>query len=401
MSRLHAFGRSNKLLLCRPPQFPVRAPDMTAPDTRRILLASLTGTAVEFYDFYIYSTAAALVFGPLFFPASSASAQQMGHGSAARRAGRVHRRQRLLPAARARAERRTVPRLGLAPAVSGQRGAGDARAVGALKADRNAGVPRSGQGRDTAARADRHPVQAPSARDAGRDLRGGGVLRAILPRDRLCAGLRHQGAGLSARDLSRDRAAGDPVSRRRHHRIVRLGRPQRRDAHAGARLRGVPGGGRADGADARGGVAAGDPRLAGLRVVRDGVRLWPARWLVARSVSGRGALYRRVADLQSRWPNRPRTGAARRAGAGRARHRLCRAVSRRGRYSQPWRHRGDQAAARNSVIRALPWVRSASTVKPPMTTGSFAPVSTLIQVAGPIQPSRINRSSATTPAPVA
>lgn len=42
---------------------------------RRVLLASLTGTAVEFYDFYIYATAAALVFGPLFFPASSPSAQ--------------------------------------------------------------------------------------------------------------------------------------------------------------------------------------------------------------------------------------------------------------------------------------------------------------------------------------
>jgi MFS family permease len=35
---------------------------------RRILFASLVGTAVEFYDFYIYATAAALVFGPLFFP---------------------------------------------------------------------------------------------------------------------------------------------------------------------------------------------------------------------------------------------------------------------------------------------------------------------------------------------
>ena len=33
----------------------------------RILTASLTGTAVEFYDFYVYATAAALVFGPLFF----------------------------------------------------------------------------------------------------------------------------------------------------------------------------------------------------------------------------------------------------------------------------------------------------------------------------------------------
>ena len=43
----------------------------------RVLTASLVGTAVEFYDFYIYATAAALVFGPLFFPSESASAQLM------------------------------------------------------------------------------------------------------------------------------------------------------------------------------------------------------------------------------------------------------------------------------------------------------------------------------------
>jgi MFS family permease len=42
---------------------------------RRVLLASLVGTSVEFYDFYIYATAAALVFGPLFFPATSPSMQ--------------------------------------------------------------------------------------------------------------------------------------------------------------------------------------------------------------------------------------------------------------------------------------------------------------------------------------
>ncbi|KTT76730.1 MFS transporter [Sphingomonas endophytica] len=42
---------------------------------RRILLASLVGTSVEFYDFYIYATAASLVFGPLFFPAGDPSAQ--------------------------------------------------------------------------------------------------------------------------------------------------------------------------------------------------------------------------------------------------------------------------------------------------------------------------------------
>ena len=46
-------------------------------NARRVLGASLMGTAVEFYDFYIYATAAALVFGPLFFPVASPSAQLM------------------------------------------------------------------------------------------------------------------------------------------------------------------------------------------------------------------------------------------------------------------------------------------------------------------------------------
>jgi len=42
---------------------------------RRILGAAMAGTAVEFYDFYIFATAASLVFGPLFFPQSSPEAQ--------------------------------------------------------------------------------------------------------------------------------------------------------------------------------------------------------------------------------------------------------------------------------------------------------------------------------------
>ena len=44
-------------------------------DNRRVLAASLVGTSVEFYDFYIYATAASLVFGPMFFPAASPSSQ--------------------------------------------------------------------------------------------------------------------------------------------------------------------------------------------------------------------------------------------------------------------------------------------------------------------------------------
>jgi metabolite-proton symporter len=45
---------------------PVPLPD--ASHTRRILLASMIGTTIEFYDFYIYATAAVLVFPKLFFP---------------------------------------------------------------------------------------------------------------------------------------------------------------------------------------------------------------------------------------------------------------------------------------------------------------------------------------------
>ncbi len=41
--------------------------------TRRVLLASLAGTAIEFFDFYIYATAAVLVFPHLFFPNADAT----------------------------------------------------------------------------------------------------------------------------------------------------------------------------------------------------------------------------------------------------------------------------------------------------------------------------------------
>src|SRR5688572_10174078 len=50
----------------------VHSPASTAPvnSARRVLLASLIGTTIEYFDFYIYGTAAVLVFPALFFPAS-------------------------------------------------------------------------------------------------------------------------------------------------------------------------------------------------------------------------------------------------------------------------------------------------------------------------------------------
>jgi len=37
-------------------------------DLRRIVSASLVGTSLEWYDFFLYGTAAALIFNKLFFP---------------------------------------------------------------------------------------------------------------------------------------------------------------------------------------------------------------------------------------------------------------------------------------------------------------------------------------------
>jgi len=43
----------------------------------KVAAASLIGTTIEFYDFYVYATAAVLVFGPLFFPSESETAQTL------------------------------------------------------------------------------------------------------------------------------------------------------------------------------------------------------------------------------------------------------------------------------------------------------------------------------------
>jgi len=47
------------------------------PSTTNIAFASFIGTAIEFYDFYIYAMASALVIGQVFFPASDPAAQAL------------------------------------------------------------------------------------------------------------------------------------------------------------------------------------------------------------------------------------------------------------------------------------------------------------------------------------
>ncbi|MFE5708203.1 MFS transporter [Rhodococcus koreensis] len=55
-----------------PPAAPVA--EITGSKMRRVATASFVGTVVEFYDFGIYGTAAALVFGPIFFPSLGTAA---------------------------------------------------------------------------------------------------------------------------------------------------------------------------------------------------------------------------------------------------------------------------------------------------------------------------------------
>ena len=56
---------------------PALIPSTPANSPRRVLLASLIGTTIEFFDFYIYATAAVLVFPHLFFPDSSDQAAML------------------------------------------------------------------------------------------------------------------------------------------------------------------------------------------------------------------------------------------------------------------------------------------------------------------------------------
>lgn len=61
-------------------------PAVAARQLRRVAVASAVGTTIEWYDYFIYSTATALVFGKLFFttlsPASGTLAAFATLGSA-------------------------------------------------------------------------------------------------------------------------------------------------------------------------------------------------------------------------------------------------------------------------------------------------------------------------------
>ncbi len=50
------------------PDRSAQQPGARRPGVRRVVIASLVGTSLEWYDFFIYGTAAALVFNQLFFP---------------------------------------------------------------------------------------------------------------------------------------------------------------------------------------------------------------------------------------------------------------------------------------------------------------------------------------------
>jgi hypothetical protein len=65
---------------------------------RKAAVASTVGTTIEWYDFFLYNTAAALIFPALFFPSSSNYAGQLESfatyavGFAARPGRRLHLR---------------------------------------------------------------------------------------------------------------------------------------------------------------------------------------------------------------------------------------------------------------------------------------------------------------------
>jgi MHS family shikimate/dehydroshikimate transporter-like MFS transporter len=59
---------TSAITLSHTPAMPSPSSGHSTTSVRRVVLASFIGTAIEWYDFFLYGTAAALVFGELFFP---------------------------------------------------------------------------------------------------------------------------------------------------------------------------------------------------------------------------------------------------------------------------------------------------------------------------------------------
>ena len=116
----------------------------TAPSSvRKVIVASLIGTSLEWYDFFIYGTAAALVFNKLFFPELRPAGRHPAGLRDLRR--RVHR-----PAARRsdlrplRRQARPQERPGGDPAADGHRHVRD-RPDADLRHDRRVGADPAGR----------------------------------------------------------------------------------------------------------------------------------------------------------------------------------------------------------------------------------------------------------------
>lgn len=246
-------------------------PDPTTPtpkETRRVALATLIGTSIEWFDFFVYGAAAALVFNKLFFPTENPltgtllALSTFGVGFVARPFGGVifaHFGDRIGPQVDARAVGRTdgrrhVPRRIDADVRDDRRRRADPARAAAHRAGHR---PRRGVGR---------------GRDDGRRVRAATPARAVrqLPAD-----------GRAGRNAHREPRAARHV--RRHvrrgvprlglagavPRVDRAGRGRDRDPPAGGRVAGVRAGplGREDRAPARarGAAPAAGQRPAGRR----------------------------------------------------------------------------------------------------------------------------------------
>jgi metabolite-proton symporter len=92
---IHAFARDQDVDVSGLPTGGDTVATASAADVRRVAAASAIGTTIEWYDFFIYGTAAATVFGPRFFPqvspvaATLASFATFGVGFIARPVGGV------------------------------------------------------------------------------------------------------------------------------------------------------------------------------------------------------------------------------------------------------------------------------------------------------------------------